>query len=411
MPDKTTVKRRPVDSWFWELFVRACGGRCCVCSKDGALHRGHIQRHADGGEPIFENLIPLCKSCNSKYKGGFTPDGRPAGWRDVFLKLLLAEMNLGIMCKHIQTCVDTSLAGKPPETTGLMDLRNVEFVFQIHYSTRNARTPTSRPMRPVVAEKLIWALFEKSRENPIPPKPPLRKRQDQMKQLAIRCGSEAFKIAGDQFLREEPCPWVVGGEERGYAQADSWQHFCDCFPMYLEAGQKRAARIAKEEKLRWERERVQQEESRIAASEHRWRDYLLVAAVPSYPGIPEADWEYATAVAAQQAANAEVQDVTDERIERSLAVFRRYKLHKADELLTEKQKLRHLLTQCGRWAKRYDTDAQQDYAKRMRDLLEWIDAATIEELRKYSWWVTELHDSLDPERIAASRIATENGLF
>ncbi len=64
MKNTTTAnkKRRPVDSWFWELFVQACGNKCCAgaCGKIGVkLERGHVIPHGDGGSDSLDNLIPV----------------------------------------------------------------------------------------------------------------------------------------------------------------------------------------------------------------------------------------------------------------------------------------------------------------------------------------------------------------
>src|SRR5438477_11986803 len=116
MPNHPTDKtRRPraakreFEDWIWQLFVKACGERCCSCLKAVRLQRGHIQRAADGGLAAIENLIPLCKACNSKYKDGFTPDDRPADWHDTFVKLFLAETRLGICVENMYTSPQTVL--------------------------------------------------------------------------------------------------------------------------------------------------------------------------------------------------------------------------------------------------------------------------------------------------------------
>src|SRR5580700_3850431 len=140
MPDKPTAKpfvasqskRRPtrIDDATWALFARACGGRCCTpdCDAVHKLEQGHITRHADGGQLVFENLIPLCKSCNAKHKGGFTPDTRPAGWRTAFWTLLLAENQIQIRWQHLNRGDNTSPGKQAIDSNGFIDLQAVEFV-------------------------------------------------------------------------------------------------------------------------------------------------------------------------------------------------------------------------------------------------------------------------------------------
>ena len=329
-PTAKTAKRTRSDE-MWLLFVKACGGRCCVCFNDGPLHRGHIQRHADGGLAIFENLIPLCKSCNSKYKSGFTPDGRKEGWRDAFLKLLLAEMNLGIMCKHIQSCADTSLGDKPVKTTGFMDLQNVEFVPQFHYKTHAPHTSTPQPLSPSSAERLMWDLIKRSEQNAIPPKPPYKKRQDAMMLAAIKHGHDAFRIAGEEFLRREP--WIIDERGNGIIQQDSWQHFCDCFVMYLADGRARRVRLAAQEMEARKRELEWQERQRVYERECRWKEFLRVATVPAFDGLTQEEDAFVSTVAAEKAAGP--RDLTEEEFERSRDICQRYLICLRKKLISQ----------------------------------------------------------------------------
>lgn len=398
--NRPTAKRQRIDDGTWEIFVQACGGRCCACSSTGPLQQGHIHRHADGGRLIFENLVPLCKSCNGKYNNGFTPDTRPAGWRDAFWKLLLAENEVTLRWQHPQQGGNTLPATETAQNNGLIDLTTVEFRPLLRYTTPTPGAPSSntpKPMLPHIAEQLMWDLVDKGKEAEIRPKPPLQKRQDQMKQAAIRVGAEAFRIAGEEFLQTEPEPWVVGTKDRAYAHADSWQHFCDCFAMYLAEGRKRAVRLAEQARLQRERDLVRQREAAEAKREHRWKDYLLAANVPSYPGIPAADLEHITTVLADK--DGGIRDVSEERLERSLDVYRHWKLFVTDELLQEKNKLRGLLRECVTWAKRYSIEDQRDYAQTFRALSDWLDRAkSIEEVRDNKWEIEQQHFDLDPSR-------------
>lgn len=45
----------------------ACGRRCCICHKfcGNNMEVHHIKAHADGGEDIFDNAIPLCFNCHA----------------------------------------------------------------------------------------------------------------------------------------------------------------------------------------------------------------------------------------------------------------------------------------------------------------------------------------------------------
>jgi hypothetical protein len=402
MRRKTTAKPRSrVDDVVWRLFVQACEGLCCVCLKEKRpLHRGHIQRHEDGGTTAFENLIPVCKSCNSKYKGGFTPDRRPEGWRDTFVKLLLAEMGLGIMCAHIKPCVHTSADGQAIENTALVDLQTVKFVQQIHYSTHDAHTSSKQRMTAADATKLIRRLVNKGKQCAIPPKRPFAKRQDTMKLLAIQRDEVAFMQAGEEFLLEQP--WINGSEERGGASAasDSWLHFCDSFDDYLADARARAARRAQQAKVDHERKLADEERGVLYKRRQRWNDYIRTADVPHWPAMLDGDAHIIADVAARKAS--QPQDITSEQYELSLAVFRRWKIFKSDEILGEKQRLRVKLAQCAAWAARYNADIRKDYAATIKAHTDWLDRAkTIEVIEHDAWTVDALHADLDPDRPVA----------
>ena len=403
------MKRRlPVDSWFWELVVKACGGRCCVCFKDGrTLHRGHIYRHEDEGTQILDNLLPVCKSCNSKFKGGATTDGRPDGWQNAFLKLLLVQMNLGIMCKQVPACTGTSLGDKPLESTGLMDLRAVEFVPETHYSTHTDADIPTGPMDPTEARKLVEEAVEKSKDCDIRPRRPTKKRQDAMLRHAQRLGAEGFRIAVEEFLREEP--WVLDAR-KGFEKVhhDSWSHLDDSVDFYLADGLKRRERVAKQAKVDQERDRVQAEETKEHARIVRVAEFLRAAKVPpDWTGMQNSDQVIiSTAVAvAKDIADAQaagvkipIRDVTESLVDQSRDVVCRYKLYSTGELLAAKAKLRDKLNQCVTWAKRLDIERQKEFGPRIKGLSDWVDCnMDIETLRQESWPIDYLMQELDPD--------------
>lgn len=114
---------------IWNLFVQACGGRCCVCGEaDSELQRGHIQRHADGGGVDLENLIPICSSCNARHsKTLFTPHTRPSEWKDAFLKLLIAHLGVGITCPPTSGRVHAHPDSVSIENAEVIPLEEVKF--------------------------------------------------------------------------------------------------------------------------------------------------------------------------------------------------------------------------------------------------------------------------------------------
>src|SRR5580704_6759612 len=77
---------------IFDCVTAACGGCCCICRvNDGRkLVCGHLDRAKDGGPATMPNIMPICKSCNGKFKGGPTPDERPDEWFDRFIEILRA---------------------------------------------------------------------------------------------------------------------------------------------------------------------------------------------------------------------------------------------------------------------------------------------------------------------------------
>ena len=377
--------------------MRACGGRCCECGANEKLQQGHIHRHADGGQLVFENLIPLCKSCNAKHSKGFTRDSRPSGWRDVFFKVFMAANGIALGWQPPKPGGNHIATGQNADTTGFVDLENVKFVAKSSYMTTCADTPTAQPMSEKEARDLLWELFEKSKECTTQPKRPLRKRQDELKLFAIRNGQDDFRIAGEEFLRESPCTWVAGDEGRGgYAQADSWQHLCESFDAYLKDGRARIVRKAKQEEMKKEFDLKEAEVRKANARSSRWTDYIRVAEVPPWPGITEDDKEFLSTVTSEKAAG-ECRDVSEENLARSYAILRRVKFVSSEELLEEKRKLRKKLKQCAEWAKQLD-ERQAEFASVIKQHLAWIDSAKkIEDLR-LKWAVDEMFEELDPSR-------------
>ncbi len=395
------MKRRQtrIDDTTWQLFVRACGGRCCECRKDKELQQGHLQRHADGGQLIFENLIPLCKSCNAKHSKEFTRDSRPDDWRDAFFKLLLAENGIGLRWQPHAQGGNHIGAMQAADATAFVDLQQLKFVEKNSYITTCEQLPPTEPLSESAARALLRQLFEKSKECAIRPKRAFAKRQDQMMLFAIRNGSEAFRIAGEEFLRESPCPWVVGDENRGgYAQADSWQHFCESFDDYLKDGRARRVRIAAQER-KAEADRKEAEiRTAEAARAVRWSDYIRID-VPPWPEITEEDKTFVLAVAAEKAdAGSEVRDVSDERLNQSYAVFRRYKSCERDALIKGKDEIYGGLNQCVLFAKRFNDARQQEEAERIKTVRELVDRAkTLEDLKQPRWMMSDLLTELDPD--------------
>jgi hypothetical protein len=302
----TANKRRPVDAWFWELFVQACGTKCCACGKTAAkLERGHIVRHADGGQDSLNNLLPVCLSCNKKYLKKQTPDIRPTDWRERFFLLLGYTLRPQISVSQSKSLCNLIPATKATENSTVITWQRPDFAACTEVFTQSGVTYE-------MAESLVRKLVKKSKQNAIPPKPPYEKRQVVMRQHAMRHGEKAFEIAGDQFLWERP--WVID-EQRGMTQQDSWQHFCESFDLYLEEGRERAkrnvelAKAAEAKRLEWEQHN----------RESRYEIYLLAA--DAFATTQE-DREFVATADTEKAAGV-IRDVTEEELQRSRNVCHR----------------------------------------------------------------------------------------
>src|SRR5258708_31650735 len=99
MPANPTAKKRlPVDAWYWNLVVQACGEKCCACGKRQSelaapLERGHIKLHSEDGDVEPENILPVCRPCNKKYTKSDTPFSfLPPDWRERLGGLLLLRL-------------------------------------------------------------------------------------------------------------------------------------------------------------------------------------------------------------------------------------------------------------------------------------------------------------------------------
>ncbi len=230
---------RELDNYLWGLFVKACGHRCCACLKEPkageTLHRGHLQPRADGGSSFLDNLVPLCKGCNSKFKAGYTDDTRPAEWPDAFLRLLMDQMNVGIYARpHENTPAHINRSERDDNKVFL-----TSDAFKIG-PKKHYHTPTSTNKQ--ITASQVEAVIEKAKslrrnEEGIPePRPPLRKVQDEWRGLVARHGQQDFLIAlywG--YLRDPEPAWLKNGEPL----TDSWVFFACNLGQYLKRGLKR----------------------------------------------------------------------------------------------------------------------------------------------------------------------------
>jgi hypothetical protein len=228
---------------IWNLFVEACGGKCCGsgCGKTDGLERGHLHRRVAGGECTLENLIPLCHNCNAGVKYG-TKDTRPDGWRDRFVKLLAAELGLGFRVKAGGSA--STEAGQPKlgsngsqvtENTEPLNWQNVEFVPAnvVWEASKQASQP--KPLSDFEATTLTEEMvFAAKREKGLAL--PKGKRKEELVKIAKRLGYADFKLMLDQFV------WMYDEDE---FDPDPWFAVCEYESKYLQAAHARQANEAK----------------------------------------------------------------------------------------------------------------------------------------------------------------------
>ncbi len=264
MNKKPKRQRQQYLDEFWNLYVQACGGRCCACGGEGKLERGHIGRHADGGPDDIENLIPICRPCNGKYnKTGTTPsDGRPPDWKDRFLKLQMQHLGVGPKV-HAPWARSAYLNGAATiENTPVVPLGEVDFVADSSYVQPYATPPPPSPDQIRAAyDELLWRGKNESVKIP----PPTKKTLDEMYRLASVYGIEKFLAVGREFLASGDWYDTNGEIVSRLMKGHEWEHFCANFSLYRRLLRERLAaeaRSAEAQRKQEERERQQAEAQR-----------------------------------------------------------------------------------------------------------------------------------------------------
>lgn len=229
---------------LWQLFVQACGSKCCVCGKDDVpLQHGHIQRRADDGADGMKNLIPICKPCNSKYnKALLTPDNRPADWLSNFLKLQIQHFHLRTQVKQQCTQVDQS---QTTENTKFIPLDELSFEADSELSTQvylPAAPPTPAAITAAVRDLIRRGKSHRFATISIPS----ARARNKMDKLARLHGIKAFSDAGAEMLEQEDWFTTSGDFVRMLYHGQEWERFCDNFDVYVKDARQRAVRRAKQ---------------------------------------------------------------------------------------------------------------------------------------------------------------------
>jgi hypothetical protein len=303
--------------------------------------------------------------------------------------LLLAENQIQIRWQHLNRGDNTSPGKQAIDSNGFIDLQAVEFVATSHYITPNVHTP--KRMGAHEARALMWKLYDRSQSCPTPPSMPLKKRQDELMRAAMDLRAENFLFAGDEFLRRQP--WV---RDDGSKKDDCWAALCESSDKFLSDARKHAARRAADAERQRKLDRKMQEEGVAHARKMRWLDYVRTADIPAWDGMPDGDCEIIATVAAEKAATEEPQELADERLEWSLAAFRRWKFHTTDELVAARNEVQVKLAQCAAWAMRFDGEGRRECADRIKGMKKWFAKFDADTIREEMWVLDELYNELDP---------------
>ncbi len=371
-------KLKQHDLQLWNLYARALGGRCYGCNAtDLPLERGHLQRHADSGAGTFDNLIPLCRSCNASRRAGLTEDTRPANWRDILGKLLMEEFGFGLShttkneCDHSKAAVTGS---QVPQNKRLLDWTEFEFVMA------NLMCPTqidSAPLKPkpltdTEATRLVNTVIQNAETYGLV-KPPLAPRKGKMIQLAKGLGADRFKLAANEFLRRKP--WDD-------YDRDPWQILCDNPELYLDyAAQRRRAEAE---------QRKRQYESNLA---DRWKRYLWVAAVPDWPDMTDADRE--VIATAKALVDREPREISDTDMNAAYDVGQRQRNYEAGMIRGRRDKSLKRGERSIRILKLLD-NPDPEFAERIKQFVAWIlGAKTFNEEDSYESQWSQLEQQLE----------------
>jgi hypothetical protein len=266
------AKRLPVDSWYWQLVVQACGSRCCACGKHQSeladpLERGHIKLHTEHGDTEPENILPVCRPCNKKYTKSDTPfDYLNTDWRERLAGLLLLRLNPKYHVGMVSGHSNMVLTVNPTEKTALIDWKTCDFGLPTDVYTWSSQHGR---MTPHEQQRVVDELLRQARQWPTPPSLPNPRRQEQMRQLVREHGEQVFLSVGRLYLQKQS--WL----NAGYIAPDSWAQFCDGF-RYLK--DEWVERDAAERKLA-EREREQRDEQKRSELRHKIETVRAIPAI------------------------------------------------------------------------------------------------------------------------------------
>ncbi len=236
-------RRRARGEWCWEMQVVACGGTCCAPLEDrrhceGRIEQGHIVPEAEGGDDNPDNLIPLCRKHNRKYRKLRAPDSRPAGWRERYIQLLAHDVQPRFCVPHEKFDSRVIAASSATENTDVIAWPQPDFA-----AANSLYTSPSAARRAAVTlvERIVDA-SQKLEPRLFPP----GERQSTRLRIIAEAYPATFDILVREFFTRED--YVLEG----------WAPVCEKPERYerwaLE--RKRVQKVADESKKRYEDEAV-----------------------------------------------------------------------------------------------------------------------------------------------------------
>ena len=218
-----------------------------------------------------------------------------------------------------------------------------------------------------VGRQLDWTKVSSgSDEIGLAPKPPKRDRRAEMEQLARDNSEEDFGFAVAMFKCDQP--WLSGDPRHPFVSGDSWLLFVHNFKSYMRRGRAVAQRRAENDRIEKEKMEAWKKEDDVRRYENRWTNHMLVADVPFYDGIPEADRAIIETARAEKDAGTGQRAITDDEDEQDRRLLGGHQRYVQRELEQAKEKRRVRLRQM----QIKDLDGRQ--ADRIEDLRKWIDA-------------------------------------
>lgn len=307
------MTRRPRGEWFWQAMVAACGNHCCGpdCKVTGPLEQGHIEPHGDGHGDDPENLIPLCRKCNAKYKKLRTPEGRPEGWRERFMQLIGYSIQPKFITVHENLSCYLKTASERTDSNEVILWQKPEFDPKTELFTSSQVTRRTA----VLLVEQIKREAEKKNPSPYLPK---ANRGAQLVKLA-EGDPDTFLLTCREFLLRKHFQ-----RDDGAIRDDSWGPLCDNYLTYKEwDAERRAEQNANAERVRQEREENQRQRT-------MWNFREVLTVPTDWPGLTAADLETIEWVKTHENPNAD-------EMERSQEVMRRYRFAISDAKIEQRK--------------------------------------------------------------------------